>query len=186
MRDPPFRLIAAIALLVVGLVLAGLSVAWDRQSGVVDIPANRRAASLELSLSAGQRLTGEFRVINGTEVNFLIMNRSGFVHYGASGAAAGLLYRSYGTLAERFSVMIPESGAYYVVFEHWPGRGSKQVLLTYRYTDTYLLCLGGGIGLAVVGTLLLVTEFWTRAREDRLREEAEGRLGPAARRPPAP
>jgi len=110
--------------------------------------------------------SGEFTVTSGGTVHFYILDAGQYDSYMNTGQAPSSLFSTTGS-ASSFSVDLPTTGAYYMVFDHGPGYETVEqtISIEHKVSGLDLKFLIGGAVLLVIGAVASVVGVRMKRKE---------------------
>lgn len=170
-------------LVVVGaiLIFLGISILLpsfvsDSISDTITIPAGSDwHYYLEFGLPAGGQVTGDFEETLGRTVDFHLFSESQYNSY-YNGIPTGSLYHDSGS-SGTFSVTVPESSKYYMVFDHGSGyaSSSQSVRVNAQIIGFNVILAAIALIFAVIGIALIVSGYMSKKKLDKLEGPATPR-----------
>lgn len=167
-------------LMVVGgiLIFLGISILLgsfvsDRISDTIKIPPGSDwHYYLEFNLPAGGQVTGDFEETLGRTVDFYLFSESQYNSY-CHRIPTGSLYHDSGS-SGNFSVTVPESGKYYMAFDHGSGyaSSSQSVKVNAQISGFNVILAVVALTFIVMGIALIVSGYRSKKKWDELKAPA--------------
>lgn len=160
-----------VILLFLGIILLFGSFVSDSESDTLTIPAGSDwHYFLEFFLPADGQVSGDFEETLGRSVDCFIFSESQYDSY-IMGYSTGSLYHYSGSTGT-FSVNAPESGKYYVVFDHGSGNedSSQSVKVNVRIGGFNIILAAIALMFIVIGIALAITGYRSKKELDKLKE----------------
>ncbi len=123
---------------------------------------------IKISFWYSGHVSGDFSSDSGS-VHFYILDSAEYAAYSIDGTVTSSLYSTTGVTGA-FSVDLPTTSSYYMVWDHGPGQDAilQQITLTYKVTGLDLTYMIAGIVLLVIGVVVSVVGLRMKKKEPAL------------------